>query len=107
MKIDPFLAVKKLFESFGYTVLARPEPQDNAPDMFVVGKKKAIKVEIKTAREKQKGSWEADSIKPLQKSCDAVAVVFPNGYIYIEKMDIYLASCSDSGYRPFTWLKLD
>jgi len=104
--MDSFDYVKNWFESFGYKVLEKPAIQENDCDMHVIGKKKALRVEVKAIRELSNGSWQAQSITTEQKKYDAVAVVFPCGQVLVEKMDDYLKSCSPEGYRTFTWLKL-
>ena len=107
MTTNAFGRVKMLFEEFGYTVLKEPDLADNNCDMVVVGKKKVLRVEIKQMYLKQKDQWQADCVSENQKQYDCVAVVFPNGYVFLEKMSDYVKSISDSGYRQFNWLKLD
>ena len=103
---DNFDIVKEWFESFGYSVLEKPAIQDNDCDMYVVGKKRVLRVEIKAVRELQTGVWQAANITEPQRGCDACALVFPSGAVFVEKMTEYLKSCSAEGYRSFTWLKL-
>lgn len=104
---DCFLLVAKNFRKFGYKVLNKPHPNDPAADMYVVGKKKAIKVEIKRARLVASGILEVSPVSENQKKCDAVAVVFPCGYVFIENMEEYLQHCYESGHRSMNWLRLD
>lgn len=106
-KKSPFSLVAKTFRKFGYKILSEPHPNDPSADMYVIGKKKALKVEIKTARLNASGVLEASPISENQKSCDVVAVVFPCGYVFIELMSDYLQHCYESGHRSMTWLKLD
>jgi hypothetical protein len=103
---DAFDAVKGFFESFGYKVLKKPDPQDNDCDMYVVGEKRAIKVEIKQMRILGNGVWQVPKISANQRGCDVCAVLLPNGAVFVEKMEQYLKTCSDEGYKSFTWLKL-
>lgn len=103
---DAFDCVKAVFEGFGYDVLKRPSKEDNDCDMYVVGTRRVLKVEIKKVQEKVNGSWQADFITKDQKECDCVAVVFPNGYVFLENMSDYLSCSSNAGYRNFTWLKI-
>jgi hypothetical protein len=104
--MDVFEIVKSWFESFGYKVLEKPEVQDANCDMFVVGSRKSIRVEIKSMSPSGSGSWQVPPITENQRKCDCVAVVFPNKQVFVEAMDEYLAHVSDKGYRFFTWLKL-
>jgi hypothetical protein len=106
LKDNDFQKVKTFFESFGYVVLDKPDPQDNCCDMTVCGKKKALRVEIKKLRILENGSWQVPQITENQKIYDCVAVVLPTGAVFVEKMDDYLKSCSDEGFRTMTWLKL-
>lgn len=103
--IDSFDIVAKTFKEFGWTILDRPEDSDNNPDMIVVSNRRCLKIEIKTVREKKSNGFEAYPISENQKSCDVVALVFPNGYVFIEKMSEYLCHISNTGYRYFTYLK--
>lgn len=104
--LDCFEAVKSFYESFGYSVLDKPDLEDNGYDMYVVGKKKAIRVEIKSVQVKTNGTWQAAPVTAHQREADVCAVVFPNGAVLVERMSDYLKSCSPEGYRSFTWLKL-
>lgn len=103
---DSFDIVAAVFKSFGYIVLEKPAKEDTACDMYVVGKNKSIKVEIKRVRKLQSGSWQSAPITNNQRSVDVAAIVFPNGYVFIEAMADYMAHCSVEGYRQFSWLKL-
>lgn len=103
---DPFDRVKAWFEGVGYSVLEKPAAQDNDCDMYVVGKKRSLRVEIKTVRVLQNGGWQACNISENQRCYDAVALVFPCGHVLVEKMQDYLKCCSEDGYRSFNWLKL-
>ena len=103
---DTFNLVRLAFEGFGYRVLARPDPQDNECDMYVVGLRRTAKIEIKVVRELSNGTWQAAPITERQRRCDICAVVLPNNQVFLERMDDYLLCCSDAGYRAFTWLKL-
>ena len=106
MSKDNFDIVKEWFESFGYQVLEKPAIQDNDCDMYVVGKKRTLRVEIKSVREQMNGVWQAANITEGQKGYDACALVFPGGQVIVEKMSDYLSCCSENGYRGFSWLKL-
>lgn len=103
---DPFDQVKEWFEIMGYKVLQKPSPQDNDCDMYVVGEKRSLRIEIKTVRVQQNGGWQAGNISENQRQYDAVALVFPCGNVLVEKMSDYLKCCSEDGYRSFNWLKL-
>jgi heterodisulfide reductase subunit B len=91
--------------SLGWAVLEKPNIEDNYFDLTAVSKKKTLRVEIKTLMTKDNGCWQASAISDNQKRADAVAIVFPNKSVFIEKMEDYLQHCSDSGYRQFTWLR--
>lgn len=106
MDLDSFDLVKNEFIKFGYKVLDKPDLNDINCDMYVVGHKKCLKVEIKNVVEKKNGTWQSDYISDNQKKCDVVAAVFPSGYVFIESMEDYLKLSSENGYRQFTWLKL-
>jgi hypothetical protein len=105
-KMDSFKFVKEWFEGFGYIVLEKPAQQDVSCDMTVCGKKKCLRVEIKTVRFLENGAWQIPAVSSNQKQCDCIAVVFPNHNVLVEKMEDYLKNCSDEGYRSMTWLKL-
>ena len=101
-----FDIVKKWFETMGYQVLEKPSIQDNNADMYVVGNRKAVSVEIKLMVIKQNGNWECDPISVNQRNYDLCAVVLPGGNVFVEKMSDFLIHCSDAGYRGFNWMKL-
>ena len=105
-KHNAFVIVSEWFEQFGYSVLDKPSPEDNGCDMIVVGKKKTLRVEIKYAKQKKNGTWQASAITKRQKTCDCCAVILPKEVVFVEPMSEYLSHCSKSGYRSFTWLKL-
>jgi hypothetical protein len=107
MKDDAFDVVSEWFIAMGYKVLAKPDPQDNNCDMFVVGKKKAAKVEIKRVRRQKNGGWQSDPVSKNQLKCDLLAFVLPSGSVCVESMDAHLSQSSEGGYRQFNHLKLD
>ena len=106
VKQSSFLYVKEWFEKFGYKVLDEPSLEDNSCDMYVVGEKRALLVEIKSVRQLDNGTWQAGPVSKNQHGCSVCAVVFPNGNVFVEKMSDYLQHCSTQGYRQFTFLKL-
>jgi hypothetical protein len=103
--MDSYDCVATFLGGLGWSVLEKPPTEDNYFDLTAVSKKKALRVEIKTIMKKDNGCWQASAISDNQKRADAVAVVFPDKSVFIEKMEDYLQHCSDSGYRQFTWLK--
>ena len=106
MKKDAFDLVKSWFESFGYKVLSKPKKQDNDCDMYVVGSKRTLRVEIKRMRVQKNKSWQTERISERQRFCDACAVVFPNDKVMVYSMPEYEKACSEGGYRSYNWLKL-
>jgi hypothetical protein len=103
--MDSFECVAASLCSLGWDVLEKPKTEDNYFDLTAVSKKKTLRVEIKTLMNKDNGCWQASAISDNQKKADAVAVVFPDKSVFIERMEDYLQHCSDSGYRQFTWLR--
>lgn len=103
---DDFILVKEFFEAGGYKVLEQPELNENGTDMYVHGKKKCLKVEIKAARELSNGSWQAGPLEPKQRLNDVVAVVTPNNLVIVENMETFMQGCSSKGYKTYTWLKI-
>ena len=104
--MDNYDRVKKVFEGFGYTTLEKPEMNENGVDMYVVGNKKSLKIEIKSVRVVSSGSWQTPPIEPGQRSSDMVAAVFKSGYVFIEKTEDFLSHCGKGGIRTFTNFKL-
>ena len=103
--MDHFDLVKDYIESFGWSVLDKPNKNDNCCDLTAVSGKKSLRIEIKKCRQLPSGSWQAQPLSEDQLKYDAVAVVLPNEKIHIEAMENYLRLCTKKRYRTFTFLK--
>ena len=102
---DLFDIVSKYLIGFGWTVLEKPSLEDNYFDLTAISSRKSLRIEIKKLHVKKLGQWQVSSITENQKKSDAVAVVFPDKSVFIEKMEDYLIHCSEGGTRQFTWLR--
>ena len=104
---DDFSLVEMFLRKLGYFALEKPEPNANGVDLTAIGKRKSLRVEIKRLRILSNGSWQVGPVETNQRTCDAVAIILPNNEVIIESMDTYLSTCSEAGYKTYTWLKLD
>ena len=103
--MNSYDCVAASLSSLGWSILEKPNIEDNYFDLTAVSKKKTLRVEIKTLMTKDNGCWQVSAISDNQKKADAVAVVFPDKSVFIERMEDYLMHCSEAGYRQFTWLR--
>ena len=105
MSLDTFGCVATHLRKIGWKVLDKPKIEDNYFDLTAISHRKSLRVEIKQLQQKPNGAWQCGAVSDNQLRCDAVAIVFPDGNVFIEKTEDYMRHVSDKGYRQFTWLK--
>ncbi len=103
--LDCYDKVRAFLISLGWRVLEKPKIQDNYFDITAISNKKSLRIEIKNLNKKANGTWQVSAISEKQKNSDAVAVVFPNGGVFIERTEDYIKHCAAGGTRQFTWIK--
>ena len=96
-----FHLVKRWFEERGANVLKPKSGFANGVDLVAVTDKDALRVEIKKLYYASR-AWKTKPVGKNRMNDDFIAVVFPCGYVFVERMEDHLKCCTKSGYRFFT-----
>ncbi len=97
--------VRDYFKVLGYQILAEPKSQHTSgPDLTIVGKKVALRIEVKTARQTKKNCWQVRGVEKNRLQDDIVAIVFPRGQIHLEEMSQWAKTVAKDGSRGISLL---
>lgn len=89
---------KTIFESLGFSV---ERGYGRGPDLYCKIGTMQWTVEVKTASYAAR-SWRVGRVVPMRKNDDLVAMVLPNGRVYIDEMQCHLSKCMKGGPRTIT-----
>lgn len=91
---------QKRFQDLGFDV---ERVSCHGPDLVCKLGEWVYKVEVKRAT-KTKTGWVCGWVTPKRKNDDLIAIVMPNGYVYIDDMQMHNDSCDKSGKKTITKL---
>lgn len=92
--------VANLLTSQGFTV---KQTTKKGPDIVATLGDLTLTVEVKKAVKNTNGNYyRTHKVCDKRKSDDLVAIVMPNGAVYIEHMSDHLSKCNDDGRRTIT-----
>lgn len=91
-------AAAKRFSGLGFEV---KKGKAKGVDLYCTIKDVTWAVEVKRAVFNS-GSWRVGEVCKNRKGDDLVAIVLPNGYVYIDTMKIHLSKCHKHGTRTVT-----
>lgn len=96
--------LSKRFEANGARVLKPKHRNANGPDLTIIKNDSAYRIEVKILYKIRSGSMQTGPIEEARRNDDFVAIVFPNGFVFIEPMDEFLKLANLDGRRTFTFL---
>lgn len=88
----------KFFRKLGFKV---EEMHGAGPDLFCDMGDFSWKVEVKKAHINSR-RWRTSRVTPARQSDDLVAIVMPNGRVYLDSMRHHLSKCEKYGTRTIT-----
>ena len=75
------------------------------PDLVCSSPGKSFFCEVKAVSKQNVGnSWYVHGVYPTRSNDDFIVMVFPNGFVHIEKMADHLSACAPNGRRTVTAL---
>lgn len=89
---------QKRFEDLGFSV---KRVEVIGPDLTCKLGDWTYTVEVKRATYKGR-SWKVAHVRPNRKKDDLIAMVLPNGYVYIDSMENHLSKCTKYGSRAIS-----
>lgn len=93
------LVAAEFFRSLGFSVEVG---HGAGPDLFCEAGNLSYTVEVKKAGLNSR-RWRVGNVKPARKKDDLVAIVLPNGRVYIDSMEHHLDACTPrDGSRSVT-----
>ncbi len=97
--------VSAYFKDLGYQILKPPRSKNSqGTDLTVVGKRSALRVEVKPARCVKGTCWQVRGVESGRLQDDILAIVFPNGRVHLEDMGQWVQSMAKDGSRGITAL---
>lgn len=98
------ITAEKRFLALGFFV---ERTKMHGPDLTCKMNSLSYTVEVKKANQLwhkcgRSGGWRVGPVTPKRRGDDLVAMVLPNGYVYIDSMENHLRNCSNSGARAIS-----
>jgi hypothetical protein len=99
--VDSEKAAERRFSDLGFKV---KRTEHTGPDLICSMGLFTWTVEVKRAfkHNKNRNSWRVQHVTPNRKKDDLLAIVLPNGYVYIDSMENHLKNCKSHGFRTVT-----
>lgn len=91
---------EKHFKSLGYKTKITA---GMGPDLYITKGSLTKTCEVKSCIEKsERGCFFVQSVAPLRRGDDLIAIVLPNGLVHVEEMMSHLSKCARTGSRAVT-----
>jgi HJR/Mrr/RecB family endonuclease len=94
--------VRKRLVEKGFQLDSQRDERCNGVDIVAMKNGKVLLIEVKKAKLHNR-AWQIDPVSKIQQTtCNAIAIVLPNGIVIIEPMVQHLKLCAKNGVRYLT-----